>query len=457
MSSVPAKKVQDKGYSRGDYVRFIVPSVLGILLFMIPIPMEDGTTVFVAFVANWLGDVFASTIPMIAAILMGITFIGTCVAKWGKPDFIMNSPFLKNLFDVSIPFFLARTLGFLLAAMVVLGIGPAFITSDDTGGFLLTGLVPVLLTTFLLAGFFLPLLLDFGLLDLCGVLFAKLMRPLFKLPGRSSMDCLASWIGDGTIGVFLTSKQYEDGHYTEREAAIISTTFSVVSITFSIVVITEIGLAHMFVPYYLTIVAVGLVLAFIMPRIPPLSLKKNTYFKEIEREDESFIPKGQTPFQWGTEKAIEQARKNGSVSTFFRNGTKNVLDMWLAVIPVVMTIGTISVIVAEYTPFFEWIGKPFVPLLGLMGVPEAADASVSILVGFADMFLPAILSSGIESEMTRFIIACLSVTQLVYMSEVGGLILGSKLPIRFKDLVLIFILRTAIALPLIVLIAHFIF
>lgn len=105
MSSVPAKKVQDKGYSRGDYVRFIVPSVLGILLFMIPIPMEDGTTVFVAFVANWLGDVFASTIPMIAAVLMGITFIGTCVAKWGKPDFIMNSPFLKNLFDVSIPFF----------------------------------------------------------------------------------------------------------------------------------------------------------------------------------------------------------------------------------------------------------------------------------------------------------------------------------------------------------------
>ncbi|WEZ07842.1 hypothetical protein P5663_17695 [Priestia flexa] len=69
MSSVPAKKVQDKEYSRGDYVRFIVPSVLGILLFMIPIPMEDGTTVFVAFVANWLGDVFASTIPMIAAIL----------------------------------------------------------------------------------------------------------------------------------------------------------------------------------------------------------------------------------------------------------------------------------------------------------------------------------------------------------------------------------------------------
>ena len=62
----------------------------------------------------------------------------------------------------------------------------------------------------------------------------KVMRPLFKLPGRSSIDALTSWIGDGTIGVLLTSKQYEEGYYTKKEAAIIGTTFSVVSITFQL-------------------------------------------------------------------------------------------------------------------------------------------------------------------------------------------------------------------------------
>ncbi|TYR78928.1 YjiH family protein [Priestia megaterium] len=427
------------------------------ILFMIPVPFEDGMTVPVAFLANILGGWLENYIAAIATILMGITFVGSCLAKWVQPSWMIKSPFWSNLFQVTPPFFIARALGFLFAAMVLFEVGPSFIWSENTGGFLLTGLVPVLLTTFLLAGLFLPLLLDFGLLDLCGVLFAKMMRPVFKLPGRSSMDCLASWLGDGTIGVFLTSKQYEDGYYTEREAAVISTTFSVVSITFSIVVITEIGLAHMFVPYYLTIVGVGLVLAVVMPRIPPLSKKKDTYFKEIEHEDEKFVPAGHTPLQWGAVKAIEQARKNRSFSAFMQNGVKNVLDMWLAVIPVVMAIGTISLIIAEYTPFFEWIGAPFVPLLSLMQIPEATEASVSILVGFADMFLPAILSGGIESEMTRFIIACLSVTQLVYMSEVGGLILGSKLPINVKDLVLIFLLRTAIALPLIVLVAHLLF
>ncbi len=82
-----------------------------------------------------------------------------------------------------------------------------------------------------------------------------------------------------------------------------------------------------------------------------------------------------------------------------------------------------------------------------MRVPEAEAASQTLVVGFADMFLPAILASGIESEMTRFIIASVSVTQLIYMSEVGGLMLGSKIPVNFKDLVIIFLLRTLISLP----------
>lgn len=59
--------------------------------------------------------------------------------------------------------------------------------------------------------------------------------------------------------------------------------------------------------------------------------------------------------------------------------------------------------------------------------------------------------------MTRFIVATISVTQLIYMSEVGGLLLASKIPVNFLDLVIIFIQRTLITLPIIVLVAHLIF
>ena len=114
-------------------------------------------------------------------------------------------------------------------------------------------------------------------------------------------------------------------------------------------------------------------------------------------------------------------------------------------------------IIAEFTPVFKFLGMPFYPILKLLQVPEALAASQTLIVGFADMFLPSVIGSSIESELTRFVVAAISVTQLIYMSEVGGLLIGSKIPVSMKDLFIIFIERTLITLPVVVLVAHIIF
>ena len=85
-------------------------------------------------------------------------------------------------------------------------------------------------------------------------------------------------------------------------------------------------------------------------------------------------------------------------------------------------------------------------------------ASQTLVVGFADMLLPSVLAANtITNEMTKFIIASVSVTQLIYMSEVGGVLLGSKIPVNLKELLIIFIERTLVTLPVIVLIANLLF
>ena len=73
------------------------------------------------------------------------------------------------------------------------------------------------------------------------------------------------------------------------------------------------------------------------------------------------------------------------------------------------------------------------------------------------MFIPSVIGSTIANPMTRFIVACTSVTQLIYMSEVGGLLLASKIPVNIKDLFIIFLERTLITLPIASLIAHMLF
>ncbi|HLT54705.1 MAG TPA: YjiH family protein [Bacillota bacterium] len=447
-----------KSYHLSDHLKFILPSLAGIFLFMIPVPSGDGMTIPVAVLAGWAQDLLANHLSLIMMIIIIITALASIIAKIAGKEVLAKTPFFQNLFYTNGFWLTTRILAAVFAVMVYFQLGPEAVHGPNTGQLLLDSLLHVLFAVFLFAGVFLPLLTNFGLLELFGAFMTKIMRPLFKLPGRSSIDALASWIGDGTIGVLLTSKQYEGGFYTKREAAVIGTTFSVVSITFSLVVLAEVGLSHLFVPFYLTIVAAGFVAAIIMPRIPPLSKKADTYVNgEKTSANAEEAPANTSIVKFGYEKALDRAKQETSVYKFFKEGGQNILDMWMGVAPIVMAFGLIALIIAEYTPFFQWLGAPFVPLLELMQIPFAEEASQTILIGFADMFLPAIIGSGIEAEITRFIIAALSVTQLIYMSEVGGLLLGSKIPVNLFDLIVIFLLRTIITLPIITLIAHIIF
>jgi nucleoside recognition membrane protein YjiH len=224
------------------------------------------------------------------------------------------------------------------------------------------------------------------------------------------------------------------------------------------VVIAQVNLEHMFAPFYLTVCLAGFVAAIIVPRLPPLSNKKNTYIdgSKVSTDNEA-VPAGHNIFSYGIEQALNKAREVKSFQAIALDGLKNAVDMVFGVLPVVMAIGTIALVVAENTPIFDYLGMPFIPFLELLQIPEATEASKTIVVGFADMFLPSILASGIESDLTRFVIAAMSVTQLIYMSEIGALLIGSKVPVKVWELFVIFILRTLVTLPVIALMAHIIF
>ena len=92
--------------------------------------------------------------------------------------------------------------------------------------------------------------------------------------------------------------------------------------------------------------------------------------------------------------------------------------------------------------------------LQLLGVEHAFQAAPATLVGFVDMFIPALLISSITTVKTTFIIGVLSLVQIIYLTEVGAVIIKSKVPMGLKELIIIFLERTIISLPIIVLLAN---
>ena len=437
------------------FYRFLIPSLVGLFLFVTPIAQEDGMTIPVAVMAQTLLSWMGSYVDTVIWVLITLSAVITLIHRTVGIGVLKKNKKLDVLFSIKGFWFWVRMAGAVLVNLIYFDLGPEFLTGELTGKVVMDDLLPILVCVFLMAGMLLALLMNYGLLDFFGALLIKVMRPVFNLPGRSALDCVASWLGDGSIGVLLTSRQYEDGFYSKREATVIATTFSAVSITFSLVVISEVGLEHLFFPFYLIVSLAGVVAAVIVPKLPPLSKVPDTYATEVSHRED--IPEGMRAVDYGFQLALEKAEHSPSISQFLEEGIENVLEMWFGTLPVILALGTAALVLAEYTPLFKILGMPFIPLYHLLQIPEAELASQTVMVGFADMFLPSVIASSIESELTRFVVAATSVTQLIYMSEIGSIIMGSKIPVSLVDLFLIFLERTVITLPVIALFAHLIF
>lgn len=438
----------------------LLPSILGLFLFMVPIFSHGTPTTIIALLATELQQLLNQNLLAGMTVMMVAVASFSLYVRFFPPKWVVSSTFWHSLFCLSLPWLFVRVMGAVFTVITFYQIGPAVIWSVHTGALLLD-LLSYLFCIFIFAGLFVPLLLNFGLMELIGVLLSQTMRKVFNLPGKSAVGCLASWFGDGSIGVLLTSKQYEEKIYTQREAAVIGSNFSAVSLTFSLVVLSQVKLESMFFLFYLTVCIAGIVAAIVIPKLYPLRHKLDVYIdgtpqKDTDKEDVS-VPKGYTTWQYAYHCAVTRAMQETSIGRIVQEGLKNVAEMILGVLPSVMAVGTVATIIANYTPIFDYMGLPFVYLLNWLQIPEAVAASKTIMVGFADMLIPSLLASSIESEMTRFVIAALSVTQLIYLSEIGALLLGSAIPLTLFELFIIFILRTLVCLPVISLIAHLIF
>ncbi|MGL6215450.1 YjiH family protein [Billgrantia desiderata] len=440
-------------FERNNLFKFLIPSALGVGLFLVPFRIGDTINIGMGFLADGLKALLDGALPAIAVIVLVLSVLATSWIKLARPSWAEKGV-MHDMFHVGPVWFGMRILGAAFALMTFFQFGPEFVTASFTGGVMLNDLAPVLLTFFFFAALLLPFLVEFGFMEFIGSLVRKPFRVIFNLPGRSAIDATASWMGSGTVGVLITTQQYEKGFYNRREASVIATNFSIVSIAFSLLITSFVDLNHMFIQFYFTVVVAGLIAAVIVPRLPPLSRKPDTYYEPVGCQLAEKRTEEMGLLRYSLTQAVRRAERSPGPRELARNALFNVADIFLALLPLVFAIGTVALILAEFTPLFTWLSYPMVPVLELLRIPEAQAAAPATLVGFADMFLPAVLATNIESELTRFVIACLSLTQLIYMSEIGALLLKSKIPLKLWELVAIFLLRTAITLPIIAFMAH---
>ncbi|SDW20811.1 YjiH family protein [Tepidimicrobium xylanilyticum] len=439
--------------TKKQLLKFIIPSAIGIFLFLFPIPWKDSVNIPLGVISDFFAALIKPAASLGLMIVITISALFSLITYLFKPKFIMDNKLLSKLFVTSPAYIITRILGSIVTIMCYFQVGPEVIISPDTGGTMM-GLLETLVAWFFAASFLMPFLMDYGLLELVGTILRDFTRPLFKIPGRATIDLLASWVGNCNVGVVLTSQQYEKGYYTAREAITIATCFSAVSLPFCLVIAAMLGVDDKFIPFYAILCITGVLSVVIMTRIPPLNRYPDEYYPLVGKQIQEEEPEGIKKTQWGLKLAVEKAEKGLNIKQILYNGVETWLGIVFSLTPIVMSFGTLALVLATYTPAFDWLSLPFGYYLKLLGLEEAFKAAPATIVGFADMFIPAILAANIASYKTRFVIGILSLVQIIYMTEVGTLIMTSKMPIGFKGLLAIFIEKTIISLPIIVLLTN---
>src|SRR5699024_7337761 len=147
--------------------------------------------------------------------------------------------------------------------------------------------------------------------------------------------------------------------------------------------------------------------------------------------------------------AIAPGVVKGTWATF-----KDGVLMASAIVPSILSIGLAGLLLATYTPVFDLIGWLFVPVAYLVQLPDPALAGKAVSVGIAEMFLPATVVAGHESEVLRFTVGVTAVSQIVFFSALVPSVLATRIPVLVRPLGVLWFVPATLTILLAAPLAH---
>ncbi|MBF7052303.1 YjiH family protein [Halomonas sp. KAO] len=410
-------------------LKLFLPSTLGILIFFVPIEIASKRTIpldhLVTGARALLGE--ASGLYALTLIVAGATY-----------------PLIRGYWNRNLTeriFTGLKFAGIAAAVMALTGWGPGFLHEPDMLPFLFDKLVIPVGLIVPIGAIFLALLISYGLLELIGVLVQPVMRPIWRTPGRSAIDAVASFVGSYSIGLLITNQVYQAGQYSAREAAIIATGFSTVSATFMIIVAKTLNLMDIWNLYFWLTLLITFVVTAVTVRLPPLSRMDDS----AEDGEPETVPGKRLSTAWriGLDVAEKAPSLHRSVALNFKEG----LVMAISILPSIMSVGLLGLLVAKYTPLFEWLGWLFYPFVAVWGVADAAALAQASAAGLAEMFLPALLMAEAEFA-ARFAAGVVSVSAVLFFSASIPCILSTSIPLSVGRMLVVWFIRVALSLLL---------
>lgn len=423
--------MEKKKYNSKDVAIFIFYALFGIFMFFVPVTIGGAKSIPIDHITSLVKKL--PNYNLIFGVFMVLAGIAYAIKtkSWQK----------SKLHSV---FFALKLVSLVFVFMYITNKGPARIFDGDMLPLIWNSIMVSVATIVPIGSVFLAFLTGFGLMEFIGVFMEPVMRPVFKTPGKSAVDAVASFVGSYSLALLITNRVYLEDTYTKKEAAIIATGFSTVSATFMIIVAKTLDLLDYWLAYFWITLFVTFLVTAITARIFPLNKKPQEYYSGKE-----YIPeeKKKVTFSDAANAGMEAYKNSAPLISVIKDNFIDGFKMALNIAPSLLGVGMIGLLLAEYTPIFHIIGYLFYPFTLLTRVEEPLMVAQALGMSIAEMLLPApVVASAGLGLIAKMLVAVVSVSEILFFSASIPVMMGTEIPLKFSDYIIIWIERVILSI-----------
>ena len=423
--------MEKKKFNSSDIALFIFYSLFGIFMFFVPVTIGGAKSIPIDHITTLVKKL--PNYNLIFGVFMVLAGIAYAIKtkSWQK----------SKLHSV---FFAIKLVALVFVFMYVTNKGPARIFDGDMLPLIWNSIMVSVATIVPIGSVFLAFLTGFGLMEFIGVFMEPVMRPVFKTPGRSAVDAVASFVGSYSLALLITNRVYLEDTYTKKEAAIIATGFSTVSATFMIIVAKTLDLLDYWLAYFWITLFVTFIVTAITARIFPLNKKPQEYYSGKEYVPEE---KKKVTFGEALDAGMETYKNSGSLAVVIKDNFIDGFKMALNIAPSLLGVGMIGLLLAEYTPIFDIIGYIFYPFTLITRVEQPLMVAQALGMSIAEMLLPApVVANAGLGLIAKMLVAVVSVSEILFFSASIPVMMGTEIPLKFSDYIIIWIERVILSI-----------
>lgn len=425
-----------KDFELMDSFRIVIYSTLGILIFFIPVNINGYVNTIIYHLYFLIQDNY---IELMKIYIFMMIIIGSIlpILKHKEKDYDTFSNILKCIKPISILFI-----------FIIFSRKEYRLYSNDSLMFMQSFILKSVIL-FSISAIFMPLITDYGLLDIVEAYFHKYTKKSLKISGKCILNIMVYLFVDVFSGIFMTNMLYRKGKLRQNEACIVVSCFSFMSIMNCFYIADELKLRSRVFTIIMTIF-LGILVNYLVCRIWPLKDKKKSYLQKTSYKESNFK---KYKFKNAIRKYLSNKENNKLIYRMVEN-FKESFNIIMTILPNLVIIIFVGEFLINNTGVVDTISQIIYPFIELLNLPEKTQLSEFICVGLFNGSRYIEFINNDIANISILIIFIICIVQTISITTNILYIDSTDIPLKKAELIIIGVEKVLITLTIISLVYY---